>query len=141
MVEPYYVGVDVGTASVRAALVSSNGKIVSSAIQPLKIWESQPNYFEQSSEDIWRNVCTVVKVVVTQFYDLGPPEEVGGELSAEHGGVPHPSQNPCFNIAFQFYFSLYFWGYCHLPPAKREQIFRKNNIPLKPSSAPNFTYL
>ena len=94
MVEPYYVGVDVGTASVRAALVSRNGKIVSSAIRPLKIWKSQPNYFEQSSEDIWRNVCTVVKVVVTQFYDLGPPEEVGGELSAEHGGVPHPSQNP-----------------------------------------------
>lgn len=90
MVEPYYVGVDVGTASVRAALVSSNGKIVSSAIQPLKVWKSQPNYFEQSSEDIWGNVCTVVKVVVTQFYDLGPPEEGGGELSAEHGGVPHP---------------------------------------------------
>ena len=110
MVEPYYIGVDVGTASVRAALVSSNGKIVSSAIQPLKIWKSQPNYFEQSSEDIWGNVCIVVKVVVTQFYDLGPPEEGGGELSAEHGGVPHPSQNPCFNIAFQFYFFLYFWG-------------------------------
>ena len=141
MVEPYYVGVDVGTASVRAALVSRNGKIVSSAIRPLKIWKSQPNYFEQSSEDIWRNVCTVVKVVVTQFYDLGPPGEGGGELSAGHGGVLHPSQNPSFNIAFQFYFSLYFWGYCHLPPAKREQIFRKNNIPVKPSSAPNFTYL
>ena len=93
MVEPYYVGVDVGTASVRAALVSSNGKIVSSAIRPLKIWKSQENYFEQSSEDIWRNVCTVVKVryhmsysscnltfkvVVTQFCDLGPPEEGGG---------------------------------------------------------------
>lgn len=104
MVEPYYVGVDVGTASVRAALVSSNGKIVSSAIRRLKIWKSQPNYFEQSSEDIWGNVCTVVKVVVTQFYDLGPPEEGGGELSAEHGGVPHPSQNPCFN-PFNFTFS------------------------------------
>ncbi|KAM7444684.1 hypothetical protein ABFA07_006777 [Porites harrisoni] len=63
MVEPYYIGVDVGTASVRAALVSSNGKIVSSAIRPLKIWKSQPNYFEQSSEDIWGNVCTVVKEV------------------------------------------------------------------------------
>ena len=121
MVEPYYIGVDVGTASVRAALVSSNGKIVSSAIRPLKIWKSQPNYFEQSSEDIWRNVCTVVKVVVTQFYDLGPPEEVGGELSAEHGGVPHPSQNPCFNIHYCLSILLFLVFLGILPPPSCEK--------------------
>lgn len=63
MVELYYIGVDVGTGSVRAALVSSDGKIVSSATRPLQIWRPLPDYYEQSSEDIWKNVCTVVKVI------------------------------------------------------------------------------
>lgn len=63
MVESYYIGVDVGTASVRAALVSSDGKIVSCATRPLQIWLPLPDYYEQSSEDIWRNVCAVVKEV------------------------------------------------------------------------------
>jgi len=62
MEEAYYIGVDVGTASVRAALVSSDGKIVSSATRPSQIWEPLPDYYEQSSEEIWRNVCAVVKV-------------------------------------------------------------------------------
>ena len=62
MEERYYIGVDVGTASVRAALVSSDGKIVCSASRPIQIWQPQPDYYEQSSEDIWQNVCTVVKV-------------------------------------------------------------------------------
>ena len=63
MEEHYYIGVDVGTASVRAALVSSNGSIVSSASRPLQIWQPLPDFYEQSSEDIWENVCAVVKVM------------------------------------------------------------------------------
>jgi len=59
----YYIGVDVGTASVRAALVASDGKIVSCATRPLQIWQQLPDYYEQSSEDVWRNVCLVVKEV------------------------------------------------------------------------------
>lgn len=58
----YYIGVDVGTASVRAALVASDGKIVSCATRPLQIWQPLPDYYEQSSEDVWNNVCLVVKV-------------------------------------------------------------------------------
>jgi len=60
----YYIGVDVGTASVRAALVANDGKIVSCATRPLQIWQPLPDYYEQSSEDVWRNVCSVVKVFV-----------------------------------------------------------------------------
>lgn len=62
MAGTYYIGVDVGTASVRAALVTSDGKIVTCATRPLQIWKPLPDYYEQSSEDIWSNVCSVVKV-------------------------------------------------------------------------------
>ncbi|KAJ7330599.1 hypothetical protein OS493_022214 [Desmophyllum pertusum] len=69
MTESYYIGVDVGTASVRAALVASDGKIVSCASRPLQIWQPLPDYYEQSSEDIWSNVCLVVKEVSSVLTD------------------------------------------------------------------------
>ncbi|XP_017890173.1 FGGY carbohydrate kinase domain-containing protein [Ceratina calcarata] len=60
----YFVGVDVGTGSARAALVSSTGKIIKMATCPLEIFHPAPNFYEQSSENIWSAVCHVVKSVV-----------------------------------------------------------------------------
>uniref|UniRef100_A0A8C9P158 FGGY carbohydrate kinase domain containing n=1 Tax=Spermophilus dauricus TaxID=99837 RepID=A0A8C9P158_SPEDA len=57
----YYVGVDVGTGSVRAALVDQRGVLLAFADQPIKKWEPQFNHHEQSSEDIWAACCVVTK--------------------------------------------------------------------------------
>ncbi len=62
MADKYYIGVDVGTASVRAGLVDSRGTLVTTATQPIKIVEPQPDFYEQSTEDIWQSCCSVVKV-------------------------------------------------------------------------------
>ena len=62
MSESFYIAVDVGTSSVRAALVTSEGRVVSSASRPLQIWQPSPDYYEQSSEDIWNKACLAVKV-------------------------------------------------------------------------------
>nr|XP_045226028.1 FGGY carbohydrate kinase domain-containing protein isoform X3 [Macaca fascicularis] len=59
--ERYYVGVDVGTGSVRAALVDQSGVLLAFADQPIKKWEPQFNHHEQSSEDIWAACCVVTK--------------------------------------------------------------------------------
>uniref|UniRef100_A0A674MZ57 FGGY carbohydrate kinase domain-containing protein n=1 Tax=Takifugu rubripes TaxID=31033 RepID=A0A674MZ57_TAKRU len=64
MGEVYYVGVDVGTASVRAALVSRSGQLKSIAQEPISIWEPQADHYVQSSTEIWEKCCTVVKRVV-----------------------------------------------------------------------------
>ncbi|XP_047444848.1 FGGY carbohydrate kinase domain-containing protein isoform X1 [Mugil cephalus] len=63
MAELYYVGVDVGTASVRAALVTREGLLKSSAEEPISIWEPQSDHYVQSSTEIWEKCCTVVKKV------------------------------------------------------------------------------
>ncbi|EFN81446.1 FGGY carbohydrate kinase domain-containing protein [Harpegnathos saltator] len=63
----YFVGVDVGTGSVRAALVSSNGKIKKIATCPLEVFNPAPNFYEQSSDNIWSAVCHVVKSVVADI--------------------------------------------------------------------------
>lgn len=58
----YYVGVDVGTASVRAALVTWDGQVKHMAEEPVNIWEPCADHYEQSSEDIWSKCCRTVKV-------------------------------------------------------------------------------
>ncbi|XP_038188679.1 FGGY carbohydrate kinase domain-containing protein isoform X2 [Arvicola amphibius] len=60
----YYVGIDVGTGSVRAALVDQQGILLAFAEEPIKQWEPQVNHHEQSSEDIWAACCLVTKKIV-----------------------------------------------------------------------------
>uniref|UniRef100_A0ABM5G813 FGGY carbohydrate kinase domain-containing protein isoform X3 n=1 Tax=Pogona vitticeps TaxID=103695 RepID=A0ABM5G813_9SAUR len=60
----YYVGIDVGTVSVRAAVVDQFGTLVAYADQPIQIWAPQPDHYEQSSDDIWAACCTVTKKVI-----------------------------------------------------------------------------
>ncbi|XP_050076211.1 FGGY carbohydrate kinase domain-containing protein [Anopheles maculipalpis] len=63
----YLVGVDVGTGSARAALVTSKGEVVQTCVRPIRTWNTQPNYYEQSSDDIWTAVCECVKNVTTGY--------------------------------------------------------------------------
>lgn len=58
----YFVGVDVGTGSTRAALVTDNGRIVSTHVQNIQTWNPQQDFYEQSSENIWNACVTCIKV-------------------------------------------------------------------------------
>jgi hypothetical protein len=60
--ESYFVGVDVGTGSVRAALVTRSGKLLRMSSEETKTWNPNVGYFEQSTDDIWKAVSRVVKV-------------------------------------------------------------------------------
>ncbi|XP_055531896.1 FGGY carbohydrate kinase domain-containing protein [Wyeomyia smithii] len=59
------IGVDVGTGSVRAALVSSAGKILKTHVIPTQTWNPLTNHYEQSSENIWNAVCECVRNVAS----------------------------------------------------------------------------
>uniref|UniRef100_A0A671NDX6 FGGY carbohydrate kinase domain-containing protein n=1 Tax=Sinocyclocheilus anshuiensis TaxID=1608454 RepID=A0A671NDX6_9TELE len=72
----YYVGVDVGTASVRAALVTRDGHVTHTAEEPVNIWEPCADHYEQSSEDIWSKCCRTVKRV-TQDIDVESVRGIG----------------------------------------------------------------
>ncbi|XP_043990658.1 FGGY carbohydrate kinase domain-containing protein isoform X1 [Gambusia affinis] len=65
MAEVFYVGVDVGTASVRAALVTREGLLKTTAEEPITIWKPQPEHYVQSSTEIWQKCCSVVKEVTS----------------------------------------------------------------------------
>lgn len=59
----YYIGVDVGTGSVRASLVDPKGHVIASSFQETKTWRDSNDHriFEQSTDDIWQAVGIVIK--------------------------------------------------------------------------------
>ncbi len=60
------LSIDVGTASLRSALVSPNGKILAKDIRPLKLWQSSGR-MEQSSDDIYNSLITSVGQLLAQY--------------------------------------------------------------------------
>jgi ribulose kinase len=64
----YYIGIDVGTGSARAALVKQDGTLVASSTQDTKTWRDPQDHriFEQSTTDIWNAICTTVKAVLVE---------------------------------------------------------------------------
>jgi FGGY-family pentulose kinase len=57
----YVVGVDVGTGSVRAGIFALDGRMITSAVHPIKIFRPAANHVEQSTEDVWSAVCKCVR--------------------------------------------------------------------------------
>jgi FGGY-family pentulose kinase len=52
----FYLGIDVGTGSARAAVFDERGVRAGLGTRPLQRWEPRADFHEQSSEDIW-NAC------------------------------------------------------------------------------------
>jgi FGGY-family pentulose kinase len=55
-----YLGVDVGTGSVRAGLFDAAGSMRGTGTHPIRIHRPREDFVEQSSDDIWRAACAAV---------------------------------------------------------------------------------
>jgi FGGY-family pentulose kinase len=55
------IGVDVGTGSVRAAVFSVEGKMLGDASSPIREDHPKPDFYEQSSGNIWEETGRVVR--------------------------------------------------------------------------------
>jgi nuclear pore complex protein Nup93 len=66
IVQEHFIGIDVGTGSARACLIDSSGDIKALASEPIKLWQPQTGYYEQSTTDIWACICKCVSHVVHQ---------------------------------------------------------------------------
>jgi D-ribulokinase len=49
----FFVGIDVGTGSVRAGVFDANGSQLAFATKNIQTWSPKSEFYEQSSEDIW----------------------------------------------------------------------------------------
>jgi hypothetical protein len=53
-----FVGFDVGTSSVRCGIFDEVGTRLAVASHPIQTWNPEPEYYEQSSADIWHvRIC------------------------------------------------------------------------------------
>ncbi|PGH57423.1 ribulokinase [Azospirillum palustre] len=55
------IGVDVGTGSARAGIFDLAGRRLAAAARPIRMWKPDPEWAEQSSDDIWAAVCAAVR--------------------------------------------------------------------------------
>lgn len=62
-----YIGIDVGTGSVRAALVAHAGAVIASATKETTTFRDDKDHriFEQSTTEIWDAICACVKNVLS----------------------------------------------------------------------------
>lgn len=61
-----YIGVDVGTGSVRACLMGEDGAVQAIATHPILRFSAKHDFINQSSLDIWNAVCFCVKQVIAE---------------------------------------------------------------------------
>lgn len=66
MSEKLYLGVDVGTASVRAALFDARGAMRGSGTHPIRIGRPEEDLVEQSSDDIWESCGAAIRAALAQ---------------------------------------------------------------------------
>ncbi|NRN27317.1 FGGY-family carbohydrate kinase [Photorhabdus heterorhabditis] len=65
MEQQYFIGVDVGSASVRTAIFDQHGKRHAFSVRPIQQFHPRAGFVEQSSTNIWEQVCITVKEAVT----------------------------------------------------------------------------
>ena len=74
-----YLGVDVGTSSVRAGLVDGSGRLVAApAVREISRHSPAPGQYEQSSTEIWVAVCGAVRGALAGLPDTAKPTIVLG---------------------------------------------------------------
>jgi FGGY-family pentulose kinase len=76
LAEQCYLGVDVGTASVRAGLFDRAGVRLGLGVEPIELFRPAEDFVEQSSDDIWRACGVAIRAALAEAGV--PPSAVGG---------------------------------------------------------------
>lgn len=68
--QAYYIGIDVGTGSVRSCVIDAAGEIKGLASEDIQLWKASygeaGTHYEQSTTDIWKHICGTVRTAVAQ---------------------------------------------------------------------------
>jgi D-ribulokinase len=72
----HYIGVDVGTGSVRAGVFDSGGVLIAQASRDIALYRDVADHAEQSSAEIWRAVCACCQAIMVK--SRLEPQNIGG---------------------------------------------------------------
>lgn len=69
----YFLGIDIGTGSVKAVLINMNGEIIDSAQQHYPVNEPEPGYREQDADTVKEATFAVIKEIISK---TNQPEKI-----------------------------------------------------------------
>ncbi|KAK1058360.1 hypothetical protein LTR12_000972 [Friedmanniomyces endolithicus] len=64
--QDHFIGIDVGTGSARACIMNNKGDIVGLASENIGLWQPETGYYEQSTTNIWRCICSSIHRAMDQ---------------------------------------------------------------------------
>mmetsp|Transcript_15697 Transcript_15697/g.31916 ORF Transcript_15697/g.31916 Transcript_15697/m.31916 type:complete len:667 (-) Transcript_15697:603-2603(-) len=73
----YYMGADCGSGSVRVGICDSEGHLLSSKVEAIETNNPRVDFYEQSSEEIWRKLCKASKAALAELKDVTPDKIKG----------------------------------------------------------------
>jgi len=85
-IEQYVIAHDVGTSSVKSALVSQGGEIISYATSPYGFSYPRPGWVEQDPEDYWKGVVRNTRTILDDSR-LDPNRIMGMVFSTQAMGI------------------------------------------------------
>jgi FGGY-family pentulose kinase len=65
-VQRAFLGIDVGTGSVRAGIFDAQGTRLGMGVTPIELFQPKTDFVEQSSEEIWRACCSATRAALEQ---------------------------------------------------------------------------
>jgi xylulokinase len=80
MTQAAFIGIDVGTSSIKVVAVDPSGKLLAVAISPMSVDVKRPGWSEQNPEDWWRGTCSAIREVLSE---IDSPEVLGVGLSGQ----------------------------------------------------------
>ncbi|OCL11306.1 Pentulose kinase [Glonium stellatum] len=91
----HYIGVDVGTGSARACIMNDQGDIVGLASENIGLWQPQTGYYEQSTTDIWRCICSSIRRAMDQHnIDRSTIRGIGFDATCSLAVFSHDTDEP-----------------------------------------------
>ena len=82
-----YLGIDLGTSSVKVLLLNSQHEIVAQNSQPLTISRPQPLWSEQDPHEWWQSTCTAIKIISQEHATALKQVQGIGLSGQQHGAV------------------------------------------------------
>ena len=80
MTQPTFLGIDVGTSSIKVIAVSPNGQMLAATSSPMTVNVEHPGWSEQRPEDWWTGTCLAIKQALSE---IDSPDVLGVGLSGQ----------------------------------------------------------
>ena len=88
MTQSYLLGIDIGTQSTRAALMSLDGRVAASASTPQEMFTPRPGWAEQDPEYWWQTTIQNIRRIF-EADEFSPAQVIAIGVSGQmHGTVP-----------------------------------------------------